>query len=95
MQVEVDELQSICEILFAHLKEQGVEAVDIPVDYYWNITRKQVYDPYQQPTEYDVGQLSDDWHELQRLLKSESEPLGYCFVWLAAILRAVGENVPT
>ena len=77
--------------LFTYLDRRGVESVDIPVDYYWNVPKEQVYNPYQRPSELDLGQLTNDWRELQDLLESESDPIVYSFVWLAAILRAVGE----
>ena len=40
-----------------------------------------------------MGQLSDDWEELQRVRRHESEPLAFAFVWLGSIFKAIGEHV--
>jgi hypothetical protein len=92
MHIKLADLRSISEKLLAYLEEQGVESFDISVDYYWNIPKEQVYNPYQQPSELDLGQLTDDWYELKKMLDSESRPIAYYFVWLGAILRAIGEH---
>lgn len=91
MQIELKELHLVCEKLLLYLEAQGVEQLHLPVDYYWNIPKKEVYDPYKKPSTLDIGQLTDDWQELRKMLTSEDQPLAYHFVWLAAILRALGE----
>jgi hypothetical protein len=93
MQIDVKELQAITNILYEHLERLGISHVDISDDYYWNINNKEIYDPYQSPTNLDIGQLTENWEELQKLLNQEGEPIAYEFVWLAAILRAIGEKV--
>jgi hypothetical protein len=94
MNVKLVDLHWMSERIFEHLRELGVESVDIPVDYYWNIPKGQIYNPYQQPTELDLGQLTDDWRELQKLTDPESQPIAYHLVWLSTILRAIGEHTP-
>jgi hypothetical protein len=93
MRIEISDLRAVSEKLILHLEEQGIGSLEIPVDYYWNISKEQIYDPYREPSHLDMGQLTDDWNELQKLIKSNNEPLVYYFVWLAAILRAVGEHI--
>jgi len=94
MKLDIADLRLICEHLFYHLEKQGIETIDIPVDYYWNIPLEQLYNPYKEPSNFNLGQLTDNWQELQRVLESKNEPLSYYFVWLAAVLKAVGEHVP-
>jgi hypothetical protein len=93
MEIIFDDLQEILNVLLQNIREKGIESIILDVDYYWNIPQNQVYDPYHKPVELDLGQLSDDWSELKKLLQSQKEPLGYHLVWLAAILRAVGEKI--
>ena len=93
--IRLADLRLISEKLFAYLEDQGVESIDFAVDYYWNIPKEQMYNPYQEPFELDMGQLTDDWDDLQKLLDPEREPLTDDFVDLAAILRAVGEHLLT
>jgi hypothetical protein len=95
MSIRLADLRLISEKLFAHLEDQGVESFDIAVDYYWNIPKEQMYNPYQDSFELDLGQLTDDWYELQKLLLDpERQPVIRDFVLLAAILRVVGEHPP-
>lgn len=61
-------------------------------DYYWSIPREQRGNYSGEPTEHTLGQLSDDLAELRRINAGEAEPVGYAFVWLAAVLRELGET---
>jgi hypothetical protein len=93
MEINLDDLHEISDRLIQNVKEKGINSINLEVDYYWNIPQHQLYNPYQRPIDLNMGQLSDNWHELRKLLQSQKEPLGYHLVWLAAILRAVGENI--
>ena len=93
MIVTVEELRKMCEHLLNHLEEVGASSIEIPVDYYWDIPKESHYDPYNKPEEFTLGQLTDDWQELKKILSEEGEPISYMLVWLSAILRAVGEQV--
>lgn len=93
MQISVAELREVCEVLLRHLESSGVNTIDIEKDYYWNVPVDQRYTPYEEPSSLDLGQLTDNWSELQRLRSGESEPIAYGLVWLSAILRVVGEEV--
>jgi hypothetical protein len=92
MQIEIAELKRIADRLFAHLLENDHATVEIPHDYYWAIPKPAVYDPYTQPTDLTLGQLTFDLEDLRLIALGETEPIGYAFVWLAAILKAVGEE---
>ena len=91
MIIHVSELSKLSEELIAHLRAVAGEKIDIPVDYYWNLTKDQKYNPYEQPSELTMGQLSDDWSELHKVINGDAEPISYHLVWLTAILRALGE----
>jgi hypothetical protein len=93
MRVTLPELRAITQRLFDHLEAQGTKVVELPADYYWDISKAGRYDPYQRPSELNLGQLTDDWRELTMILEGDKEPIAYALVWLAAILRAVGEEV--
>jgi hypothetical protein len=49
------------------------------------------YNPYEKPDELVLGQLCDNWSELERLLNEEKPLLNYDLTWFATILRRVGE----
>ncbi len=93
MEISLEELRDLCNSLIQHIIDNGNKSVNLKVDYYWNIPTSQIYDPYKKPTELTLGQLSFDWDQLIQISQSQKEPIGYNLVWLAAILRAVGENI--
>lgn len=93
MKIKIDDLEKIMEKLFQHLRNQKVSELVINEDYYWNIDIKERYNPYQKPTNFDLGQLEDDWNELLKIINSDSEPLSYAFVWVSNLLRIIGEKI--
>ncbi len=93
MQVKVSDLRILCEKLFSHLEKIGSGSVKISSDYYWNIPKESRYDKYEEPGDLDLGQLTDDWAELKKILEGKSEPIGYALIWMSSILRAIGEEV--
>lgn len=82
------------EHLLDHLEEVGETTIEVPVDYYWDIYKPERYDPYNKSKEFGLGDLTDDWQSLLKVLSGEYPTIGYDFVWLSTILRAVGEQVP-
>ena len=94
MEINISELKAIFLREIEHLEELGYEKLEIPVDYYWNIPHEVRYDPYQEPKQLNLGQLSEDWEWLKQTLDGKREPLTYDLVWLSTILRAIGEHTP-
>lgn len=92
MTVELGDLQKILEIIFKHLEAQGVSAVKIEEDYYWNVPAEEVYDPLKSPADLDLGQLTDDWTRLESIGKGESPAIGYALAWAAPVLRKIAEQ---
>ena len=90
MKVKVRDLQLVAEQLFAHLEAGGVEEIELPCDYYWNVPDEALCKVYEHPKELSIGQLSEDLRQLSRIQNGEASPVGYALVWLAAVLKCVG-----
>lgn len=88
MKISADELQRVIQILAENLSRQP--EINVGEDYYWEIPESARYNPYKKPDELTLGQLSDDWSELRKLLTQDRQPVGLDFVWLASILRKIG-----
>lgn len=95
MEIKVSELHDVFEKLLKHLKDSGYQSVDIPYDYYWNIPKKSRYDITKDLDvgECDLGQLTDDWENLQEIAQGNSPPISYALVWLSEILKVIGEEI--
>jgi hypothetical protein len=78
--------------LLDHLEQSKQAEWEVEEDYYWEAPADGRYNPHAEPGTLSLGQLSDNWGELKRITDGEAEPIGYALVWLAAILRRVGEK---
>lgn len=92
MNVKLAELRAIADRLFTHLQDSGREEFDVLDDYYWEISKEELYDPSKDPKDLTIGQLSHDLERLRAILSEEDPPIGYALVWLSSILRNVGEK---
>jgi hypothetical protein len=92
MKVSTEELRRVAMALLQHLDESGQKEFDIEDDFYWEIPADKRYLPYDRPKELTMGQLSDDWSEVTKIAEGRRPPLAYALVWLAAVLRRVGEK---
>jgi hypothetical protein len=92
VEVKIADLRLAAERILKHLEDSGHATIDIPWDYYWTVPAHHCYGRRDQPTEFTLGQLSDDWSEI-KAIRDGKEPIGYALVWLASLLRAVGERV--
>lgn len=94
MQIAISELRLISNQLFDHLEKNGHMLIELDADYYWVISKEDLYDPYKEPKRIYLGQLSDDFDLLKKILsRNELEPTAYALIWLSSILRYIGEKV--
>jgi hypothetical protein len=91
MKIATEDLRRAFEALVSHLEGTGQEVVDIPWDYYWDMPKEERYDPYSEPRNLNLGQISDDWNEILEITDGTMPCVGYALVWLSSVLRAVGE----
>lgn len=88
--VSYSELAEITQHLLRRLEQDGVGQIELSVDYYWDISKEELYQPYDAPEKLTIGQVSDDLNELRRVMRGERAVIPYHLVWLASVLRAVG-----
>ena len=89
MKVNIDILEKIIHSLFSELKEKNGNQIEIESDYYWDISNEEMYNPYEEPANMSLGQLSDDLAEIMRLQKDDSA-IPYDFHRVANILKILG-----
>jgi hypothetical protein len=88
MKIKIDEIQKITFLLFSKLKENKGDEIEIANDYYWDISNDELYNPYEEPKNITLGQLSDDIKEIQRLANPD-DAIIYDLKRLAVILKAI------
>ena len=93
MKASIDEIEKITLILLSKLRESKGNFIEINNDFYWDISVNELYNPYEEPKNITLGQLSDDLNEIQRLTKSD-DATPYDLKRLASIINALGvENL--
>ena len=94
MQVKLETLEKVVHAIFEHMRDLGVEEVELEKDYYWHIPFEQKYDVYNQPTDLTIGQLTDDWQDIVNIAGDSSNILCVHLRDVSAILRYIGEKYP-
>ncbi len=94
MKVSIDEIQKITTLLLSKLKESKGNEIEFNNDYYWDISENELYNPYEEPKNITLGQLSDDLDEVQRLNKFD-DAIVYDLKRISGILKALSIENPT
>lgn len=92
MKISRDELLEVMRILLEYIGGTQPAELDVEEDFYWHVPESERYDPYKRPSELTLGQLSDDWSELRKLLDRDRVPSGLDLVWFASLLRRLAEK---
>ncbi|WP_434380107.1 IS4 family transposase [Melittangium boletus] len=95
VKIQLSDLRRSTNALFDHLERTGRTEIEITEDFYWNIPEKHLYSVYTPPTESELtmGQLSDDWNEVEQIASGQRPPTAYALVWLSSIMRIIGSKL--
>lgn len=94
LRIPVEALRRLSTILFDRLEVLGHAEVEIREDFYWEVDRAQRHNLDVEPENLNVGQLTEDWSNLEELVREEGRRVASGLSWLASILREVGETLP-
>lgn len=94
MKVDIDMLQKITTNLLSKLSERMGNEIEINNDYYWDFAFEELYDPYKEPKNLTLGQLSDDLNEIARLSQSD-DAIIYDLKRIAEIFKTLSFENPT
>ena len=88
MKVNINEIQKIISLLLSKLKESKENEIELNSDFYWDIAVEELYNPYDEPKNISLGQLSDDLGEIKRLSISD-DAIPYDLKRIAVIIKAL------
>ncbi|GAB4582259.1 hypothetical protein Ntsu_00910 [Nocardia sp. IFM 10818] len=92
--VPLAELRRSFEVLLDHVEAvAGTGVVSLDKDYFWSVPAEQLYDINSEPSDLTIGQLSESWQHMRDLLTNQDRALSYHLVWLADVLRAIGQDI--
>lgn len=92
MNVNIDELEEIVSLLLKKLKHSKGKEIELNNDYYWEISNDEVYNPYEEPKNISLGQLSEDINELNRLVNKDDDAIPYDLSRIGNILKALSNE---
>ncbi|MFK0289858.1 hypothetical protein ACIQU6_05115 [Streptomyces sp. NPDC090442] len=93
VRIPFDQLRTALDVALQHAEARHGKTATLELDYYWDISREDLYDPMKDP-EPGLGQLVDTWEWTSRLPDEPDDVIGHHLVWLGDILRAIGHTTP-
>jgi len=93
MDIDIALLRTITDKLLVRMLDMGITKVELTADYYWDIPPEALYDNYDEPQAFEMGQLSEDLTFVQEVADGTRPPVSYALVWVASLLKFVGEKV--
>jgi len=89
--IPVEKLRAVLELLTRRM-DGDKDVISLEREEFWSIPRGQAYDVYEEPHELTIGMLSDSWGHLEAMLSDPERAVGHGYVWLAEVLRAIGDE---
>jgi hypothetical protein len=93
IRIPISTLRHAAEVLLAHVEALEGEFVSVDKDYYWVIPSEQLYDVFHEPSDLTIGQLGECVEQLDAVVADPARATSYALVWLADLVRAVGQSV--
>ncbi|WP_309108256.1 hypothetical protein [Arthrobacter sp.] len=91
--VSVQFLKEAIAVLLQHLEEVEGPEIGLEKDYFWSIPPERLYDVYNEPSSFTIGQLTESLGNLEKMVDDPTRVLSYGLVSMADVLRAVGQEV--
>ncbi|WP_405006548.1 hypothetical protein OHV13_22785 [Kitasatospora purpeofusca] len=93
VRIPLAELRRVLDVLVRQVEAQATEGRVAVADPYWSVPPAEAADIHAGPPELTLGMVSESWEHLERMVEDESRTVGYGFVWLGDVLRAIGAEV--
>ena len=94
VEIRISDVRRIVNRLLDHIENtRGIASVPLSQSFYWTLAPEPRFDMSSDPTEFDVGDLADDWEFVSTLLEEGSEPVSLQLTELAPVLDFIGRTV--
>ncbi|MFE0772178.1 MULTISPECIES: hypothetical protein [unclassified Streptomyces] len=94
VQIPIDQLRRALYVALRHIEASAGPTVTLREDLFWSVPVDELYDVGSEPRALTIGQLSESWQHLEDLLAHQDQAVGHHLVWLADVIRAIGQDVP-
>lgn len=93
MKIDLDKLEQAISILLSQFKKNTGNEIEIKNDFYWDMSTEDIYNPYIEPKNVSLGQLTDDWQTLEKSVNSNSL-IPYDLQRISNILKVISVENP-
>ncbi|MFF2996991.1 hypothetical protein ACFVTC_20910 [Streptomyces sp. NPDC057950] len=94
VQIPIDQLRRALDVALRHIEASAGPTVTLKEDLFRSVPVDELYDVGREPQDLTIGQLSVSWQHLEDLLARQDQAVGYHLLWLANVIRAIGQDVP-
>jgi hypothetical protein len=92
MNIKVQDIKAILGHVLDYVAEFQCKEFAPKSDYYWQMSAEDRTNLDRQPTDFSMGQTSEEWPELLAILEGRYPPSSQDILWLSEILRILGER---
>lgn len=92
MVIDMKFLELVTQKLRDYFHESNIKELNINKEFYWSIYENEKYDNYKEPSNFTVGQISENIENLREIVEGKREPTIFALKWLGEILIATGET---
>ncbi|WP_328489991.1 hypothetical protein [Streptomyces zaomyceticus] len=94
VQIPIDQLRRALDVALRHIEASAGPTVTLREDLFWSVSADELYSVDSEPLALTIGQLSESWQHVEDLLARQDRAVGYHLVWLADVMRAIGQDIP-
>ncbi|GAA1376177.1 hypothetical protein GCM10009612_74000 [Streptomyces beijiangensis] len=94
VQIPIDQLRRALDVALRHIEASAGPTVTLKEDLFWSVSADEQYSIDAEPQALTIGQLSESWQHLEDLLAHQDRAVGHHLVWLADVIRAIGQDIP-
>ncbi|MDA5282152.1 hypothetical protein [Streptomyces sp. Isolate_45] len=94
VRIPIDQLRRALDVALRHIEASAGPTVTLEEDLFWSVPADELYSIGAEPRAFTIGELSESWQHLEDLLAHQDRAVGHHLVWLADVIRAIGQDVP-
>ena len=89
--VRIADLQAAVELVLGYVADVHGTEIHLERDYFWSIPPEQLYNVYSEPDSFTIGQLSECNTHITGIARDGGPINAFALVWVAEVLRGVGQ----
>ncbi|MFI7368344.1 hypothetical protein ACIBO4_40015 [Streptomyces sp. NPDC050149] len=94
VQIPIDQLRRALDVALRHIEASAGPTLTLREDLFWSVSADELYSVGAEPQVLTIGKLSESWQHVEDLLAHQDRAVGYHLVWLADVMRAIGQDIP-